>query len=93
MPHNKIAKIYNVLKFHILLGEAPDKKSMNLLVEIFQLVPVVYVEGGKRIVLSDLIRFHCSPSLSLLPPIKEACEAFGIMKNSYLARLNEMHSR
>ncbi|EEE65048.1 hypothetical protein OsJ_20045 [Oryza sativa Japonica Group] len=75
------------------IGEAPDKKSMNLLVEIFQLVPVVYVEGGKRIVLSDLIRFHCSPSLSLLPPIKEACEAFGIMKNSYLARLNEMHSR
>uniref|UniRef100_A0A0E0DWD2 WASH complex subunit 4 N-terminal domain-containing protein n=1 Tax=Oryza meridionalis TaxID=40149 RepID=A0A0E0DWD2_9ORYZ len=75
------------------IGEAPDKKSMNLLVEIFQLVPVVYIEGGKRIVLSDLIRFHCSPSLSLLPPIKEACEAFGIMKNSYLARLNEMHSR
>ncbi|KAF2925063.1 uncharacterized protein [Oryza sativa Japonica Group] len=81
------------LFFTTTTGEAPDKKSMNLLVEIFQLVPVVYVEGGKRIVLSDLIRFHCSPSLSLLPPIKEACEAFGIMKNSYLARLNEMHSR
>uniref|UniRef100_A0A0E0L7H8 WASH complex subunit 4 N-terminal domain-containing protein n=1 Tax=Oryza punctata TaxID=4537 RepID=A0A0E0L7H8_ORYPU len=75
------------------IGEAPDKKSMNLLVEMFQLVPVVYIEGGKRIVLSDLIRFHCPSSLSLLPPIKEACEAFGIMKNNYLAQLNEMHSR
>lgn len=77
----------------IFLAEAPDKKSMNLLVEIFQLVPVAYIEGGKHIVLSDLVRCHCPPALSLLPPIKEVCEAFGVIKNNYLARLNELHSR
>uniref|UniRef100_A0A0D9WLI9 WASH complex subunit 4 N-terminal domain-containing protein n=1 Tax=Leersia perrieri TaxID=77586 RepID=A0A0D9WLI9_9ORYZ len=75
------------------IGESPDKKSTNLLVEIIQLVPVVYIEGGNRIVLSDLIRFHCPSALSLLPTIKEACEASVTMKNNYLARLNEVHSR
>ncbi|GJN01017.1 hypothetical protein PR202_ga18249 [Eleusine coracana subsp. coracana] len=74
-------------------GESPNKKSIKLLVEIFQLVPVVYIEAGKRIVLSDLVRCYCPPALSLLPPIKEACEAFGVMNNNYLTHLNEVHSR
>ncbi|TVU12764.1 hypothetical protein EJB05_46421, partial [Eragrostis curvula] len=82
-----------LLFFASVTGEAPNKKSMKLLVEIFQLVPVVYIEGGKRIVLSDLLRCYCPPALSLLPPIKEACESFGIMKNNYLTHLNEVHSR
>uniref|UniRef100_A0A0A9C225 WASH complex subunit 4 N-terminal domain-containing protein n=1 Tax=Arundo donax TaxID=35708 RepID=A0A0A9C225_ARUDO len=82
-----------LLFFTSATDEAPDKKSMKLLVEMFQLVPVVYIEGGKRIVLSDLMRYYCPPALSLLPPIKEACEAFGIMKNNYLTHLNEVHSR
>ncbi|KAK3128319.1 hypothetical protein QOZ80_6BG0459880 [Eleusine coracana subsp. coracana] len=73
--------------------ESPNKKSIKLLVEIFQLVPVVYIEAGKRIVLSDLVRCYCPPALSLLPPIKEACEAFGVMNNNYLTHLNEVHSR
>ncbi|XP_040380972.1 WASH complex subunit 4-like isoform X2 [Oryza brachyantha] len=81
------------LFFTAATGEAPDKKPMNLLIEIFQLVPVVYIEGGKCIMLSDLIRFHCPPALSSLPPIKEACEAFVTLKNNYLSRLNEVHSR
>ena len=73
--------------------ETPDKKSMKLLMEILQMVPVVYLEGGKCIVLSDLMRCYCPPALSLLSPIKEACEAFGITKSNYLAHLNEVHSR
>jgi hypothetical protein len=76
-----------------MVGETPNKKSMKLLVEIFHLVPVVYTEGGKRIVLSDLVRSYCPPALSLSPPIKEVCEAFEIMKNNYLTHLNEVHSR
>lgn len=82
-----------LLFFMSATDEAPDKKSMKLLMEILQMVPVVYIEGGKCIVLSDLIRCYCPPALSLLPPIKEACEAFGIMKSNYLAHLNEVHSR
>ncbi|XP_062233658.1 uncharacterized protein LOC133930903 isoform X2 [Phragmites australis] len=82
-----------LLFFTSATDETPDKKSIKLLGEMFQLVPVVYIEGGKRIVLSDLMRCHCPPKLSLLPPIKEACEAFGIMKNNYLVHLNEVHSR
>jgi hypothetical protein len=66
---------------------------MKLLTEMFQMVPVVYIEGGKRIVLSDLMKCYCPPALSALPPIKEACEAFEIMKNNYLAHLNEVQSR
>ncbi|OEL37588.1 WASH complex subunit 7, partial [Dichanthelium oligosanthes] len=82
-----------LLFFILATDEAPDKKSMKLLTEMFQMVPVVYIEGGKRIVLSDLMRCYCPPALSSLPPIKEACEAFEIMKNNYLAHLNEVHSR
>ncbi|KAL6606587.1 hypothetical protein ACP70R_042240 [Stipagrostis hirtigluma subsp. patula] len=82
-----------LLFFTAATDQSPDKKSVKLLVEIFQLVPVLYVEGGKSIVLSDLMRCHCPPTLFLLPPIKEAYEAFGIMKNNYLAHLHEVHSR
>ncbi|CAL5050704.1 unnamed protein product [Urochloa decumbens] len=82
-----------LLFFISATDETPDKKSMKLLTEMFQMVPVVYIEGGKRIVLSDLMKCYCPPALSSLPPIKEACEAFEIMKNNYLAHLNEMQSR
>lgn len=77
----------------VFSDESPDKKSMKLLTEMFQMVPVVYIEGGKRIVLSDLMKCYCPPELSSLPPIKEACEAFEIMKNNYLVHLNEVQSR
>ncbi|XP_066370406.1 uncharacterized protein [Miscanthus floridulus] len=82
-----------LLFFISATDETPDKKSMKLLMEILQMVPVVYLEGGKCIVLSDLMRCYCPPALSLLSPIKEACEAFGITKSNYLAHLNEVHSR
>ncbi|CAN6208853.1 unnamed protein product [Urochloa humidicola] len=82
-----------LLFFISATDETPDKKSMKLLTEMFQMVPVVYIEGGKRIVLSDLMKCYCPPALSSVPPIKEACEAFEIMKNNYLAHLNEVQSR
>ncbi|RCV20061.1 hypothetical protein SETIT_4G026000v2 [Setaria italica] len=96
LPYDRktILHLVALLLFFIsATDETPDKKSMKLLTEMFQMVPVIYIEGGKRIVLSDLMKCYCPPALSSLPPIKEACEAFEIMKNNYLAHLNEVQSR
>ncbi|KAF8732817.1 hypothetical protein HU200_015159 [Digitaria exilis] len=94
LDRKTILHLVSLLLFFIsATDETPDKKSMKLLTEMFQMVPVVYIEGGKRIVLSDLMKCYCPPELSSLPPIKEACEAFEIMKNNYLIHLNEVQSR
>ena len=51
-------------------------KSMKLLMEILQMVPTVYIEGGKCIMLYELMRCYCPPALPLLPPTKEASDRY-----------------
>lgn len=73
--------------------EAPEKKTGNLIVEMLQLVPVLYVEGGKRIFLLDLLKNQGSQSLSSWPPMRITSKDSDIMKRNYLMRLSELHLR
>lgn len=74
-------------------AEALDKKYGKLIMVVFQSVPVVYVGGGKRITLFDVLKSQCPQALSSWPPLREASKDLVLMKRNYLERLSEMHSR
>ncbi|XP_072994798.1 uncharacterized protein [Typha latifolia] len=74
-------------------GEVPEKRIGKLLIEMFHLVPLIYVEGGKRIILSDVVKSQCHQALSSWPPLAADSKEFGVMKSTYLMRLSDLHSR
>lgn len=74
-------------------GEVPEKKIVKLLLEMLQLVPVTYVEGGRRIILWDVLKSQCPPSFFSWPSIREAYKDSDVMKGNYLTQLSEKHSR
>lgn len=74
-------------------AEAPEKKMGKLIVEMLQLVPVIYVEGGIRFMLCDLLKNQFPQSLSSWPILKEAVRECDAMKSNFLSHLTEIHSR
>lgn len=73
-------------------AEAPEKKLGKLIVEMLQLVPVIYVEGI-RFMLCDLLKNQFPQSLSSWPILKEAVRECDAMKSNFLSHLTEIHSR
>ncbi|XP_043716643.1 WASH complex subunit 4-like isoform X2 [Telopea speciosissima] len=74
-------------------GEMPEKRLGKVIGEMLKLVPVIYSEGGLRLMLLDLLRNQFPPSMCLWPTFKDAVRDCDAMKKNYLAHLNEMHSR
>lgn len=65
----------------------------KLIAEMLQLVPVIYVEGGIRFMLCDLLKNQFPQSLSSWPILKEAVRECDAMKSNFLSHLTEIHSR
>ncbi|XP_020112572.1 WASH complex subunit SWIP homolog isoform X5 [Ananas comosus] len=96
LPFDRRKILHNValLLFSVhVSAEALDKKYGKLIMVVFQSVPVVYVEGGKRIILFDVLKSQCPQALSSWSPLREASKDLVLMKRNYLKRLSEMHSR
>lgn len=74
-------------------GEAPEKKTWKLIVEMLQLVPVIHVEGGKRILILDLLKRQCHPSVSSWLSVRETSRDSDVMMSNYLTHLSDMQSR
>lgn len=76
-----------------IIGGAPEKKTWKLIDEILQLVPVIYIEGGKRILILDLLKSRCHPSISSWLSMRETSKGSDVMMGNYLTRLSDMQSR
>ncbi|XP_026660870.2 WASH complex subunit 4-like isoform X2 [Phoenix dactylifera] len=74
-------------------AEVPEKKVVKLLLEMLKLVPLTYVEGGRRIILLDVLKSQCHPSYFSWPSIREVYKESVVMKRNYLTQLSEKHSR
>ncbi|XP_058104666.1 uncharacterized protein LOC131248403 isoform X5 [Magnolia sinica] len=74
-------------------AEAPEKRLGKVILEMLQVVPVIYIKGGIRFMLFDLLKNQFPQSLSSWPALREAAREWDATKSSYLIRLNEMHSR
>ncbi|XP_010934687.1 uncharacterized protein [Elaeis guineensis] len=74
-------------------AEVPEKKIVKLLLEMLKLVPLTYIEGGRRIILLDVLKSQCPPSFLSCPSIREAYKDSDVMKSNYLTQLSEKHSR
>ncbi|XP_068651139.1 uncharacterized protein [Aristolochia californica] len=73
--------------------EVPEKRVGKVIKEMLQLVPVIYVEGGLRFMLLELLRNHFPPSLLSWSTFTEAARDWGSIKGNYLIHLNEVLSR
>ncbi|KAJ4950569.1 hypothetical protein NE237_027401 [Protea cynaroides] len=76
-----------------VLDEMPEKRLGKVIGEMLKVVPVIYSEGGFRLMLLDLLRNQFPPSLSLWPILKDAARDSDAVKKNYLVHLDEMHSR
>lgn len=74
-------------------AESPEKKTWNLILEMLKRVPVVYIEGGKRILILDILKSQSGQSLSSWLPMKETFRDSGVLMTNYLSHLSDMHSR
>ncbi|RZR89294.1 hypothetical protein BHM03_00017009 [Ensete ventricosum] len=57
------------------------------------LVPLIYVGGGKRIILIDVLKDQCPSSISSWPFMREAIRDRNVLISNYLKRISEAHSR
>ncbi|KAJ4980688.1 hypothetical protein NE237_031525 [Protea cynaroides] len=55
-----------------VLDEMQEKRLGKVIGEMLKVVPVIYSEGGFRLMLLDLLRNQFPPSLSLWPILKDA---------------------
>ncbi|KAJ4950100.1 hypothetical protein NE237_026932 [Protea cynaroides] len=76
-----------------VLDEMQEKRLGKVIGEMLKVVPVIYSEGGFRLMLLDLLRNQFPPSLSLWPILKDAARDSDAVKKNYLVHLDEMHSR
>ncbi|OVA07692.1 WASH complex subunit 7 [Macleaya cordata] len=74
-------------------AQIPEKRLAKVIMEMLQVVPVIYCEGGFRFMLLDLLRSHFPRSLSSWPTLRDAATDSAAAKNNYLKHLNEMYSR
>ncbi|XP_077235545.1 uncharacterized protein LOC143877406 isoform X2 [Tasmannia lanceolata] len=74
-------------------AEAPEKRLGKVIMEMLQVIPVIYVEGGTRFILLDLLKSQFPQFLSSWPTLTEAARESDSMKSNYLGHINEMHSR
>lgn len=92
--HRKILSYMALVLFLAYASaEAPEKRLGKLIVEILQVVPIIYVEGDIRFVLSNLLKTHFPQSLSSWPTLREVARECDAMKINYLTRLTEIQSR
>ncbi|KAI3918207.1 hypothetical protein MKX01_041527 [Papaver californicum] len=74
-------------------AQMPEKRLGKVIKEMLQVVPVIYCEGGFRVILLDLLRSQFIPPLSAWPTLRDATTESATVKNKYLIHLNEMYSR
>ncbi|XP_018679452.2 uncharacterized protein LOC103977914 isoform X4 [Musa acuminata AAA Group] len=71
----------------------PEKKIGKVLSDMLLLVPLIYVGGGKRIILIDVLKDQCPSSISTWPFMREAIRDRNVLISNYLKRISEAHSR
>ncbi|THU58110.1 hypothetical protein C4D60_Mb03t10730 [Musa balbisiana] len=71
----------------------PEKKIGKILSDMLLLVPLIYVGGGKRIILIDVLKDQCPSSISTWPFMREAIRDRNVLISNYLKRISEAHSR
>ncbi|CAL9111779.1 unnamed protein product [Musa textilis] len=71
----------------------PEKKIGKILSDMLLLVPLIYVGGGKRIILIDVLKDQCPSSISTWPFMREVIRDRNVLISNYLKRISEAHSR
>ncbi|MQL83966.1 hypothetical protein Taro_016453, partial [Colocasia esculenta] len=90
----KILQHVAVFLFIILAcAETPEKKLRKVIIDMLQVVPVIYVDCGIRFTVLDLIKNQCPQLVSSWPTLREAVKDYNVLMKNYLTQLSETHSR
>lgn len=81
------------ITLRVVSAEAPEKRLGKLIFEMLQVVPVIYVEGGIRFMLCNLLKVQFPQALSSWPTLREAVRECDAMKSNYLTQLTEIQIR